>query len=81
MPKDEAMNLENISDETSVYHYPGLEPLSDQECRMMRVRLIGRDVSGAFVYVSVQENGPVSTATDPSQAQSSQPMSSSMRQE
>lgn len=47
--------------------WPGNKPLSDLECRVMRVTPTShRDKRGALLYQSTtNENGPASAATDP----------------
>lgn len=48
--------------------YPGLKPLSDLECRVMKLRATDhRDRSGALLYeTAVQKNGPAEAPTSPS---------------
>ena len=52
--------------------YPGLKPLSDLECRVMKLRPTDhRDKSGALLYeMSIQEKGPAEAATSPSHVKS-----------
>lgn len=48
--------------------YPGLKPLSDIECRVMKLRATDhRDKSGALLYeTAIHEKGPAEAPTSPS---------------